>query len=74
MANGSVTAEDFVRDLRRHQSDEELLKIRRYFKEGSGDDFIGVRMHPRSYAMIGSAATLLVASLAIVTVTLIATD
>ena len=44
MANGSVTAEDFVRDLRRHQSDEELRKIRRYFKEGSGDDFIGVRM------------------------------
>ena len=44
MAAGSVTAEDFVRDLYRHQSDDELRKIGRYFKDGSGDDFIGVRM------------------------------
>lgn len=36
--------------------------------------FIGVKAHPRSYAMIGSAATLLIASLAMVTVTLVSTE
>lgn len=36
--------------------------------------FIGVKATPRSYAMIGSAAALLVASLAMVTVTLVSTD
>lgn len=35
---------------------------------------VGLRLRPRSYAMIGSAAALLVTSLAMVTVTLVATE
>jgi 3-methyladenine DNA glycosylase AlkD len=43
------TAERFVHELGEHQSDEELRKIQRYFKSGSGeygegDVFLGVRM------------------------------
>lgn len=46
-----VTAEHFVEKLRSFQSDEELRKIRRYFKSGRGeygevDEFMGVRMGP----------------------------
>jgi hypothetical protein len=36
--------------------------------------FCGLKLHPRSYAMLGSASTLLIASLAMVTVTLVSTD
>jgi hypothetical protein len=36
--------------------------------------FIGVKAYPRSYAMLGSAGMLLIASLAMVTVTLVSTD
>jgi hypothetical protein len=36
--------------------------------------FIGLKLTPRSYAMLGSAAALLVGSLAMVTVTLVSTD
>jgi len=39
-----LTADTFVLELRGHQSDEELRKVRRYFKSGAADDFIGVRM------------------------------
>jgi 3-methyladenine DNA glycosylase AlkD len=44
-----ATAEQFVERLQRHQSDEELRKIQRYFKTGTGeygegDRFMGVRM------------------------------
>jgi 3-methyladenine DNA glycosylase AlkD len=43
------TAERFVHELSDHQSDEELRKIKRYFKSGNGqygqgDVFLGVRM------------------------------
>ena len=43
------SAKDFVEELRAFQSDEELRKIQRYFKSGSGeygegDVFLGVRM------------------------------
>lgn len=38
-----VTAAQFVRRLREHQSDAELKKIQRYFK-ADGDRFLGVRM------------------------------
>lgn len=38
-----LSAEEFERRLRAHQSDEEQRKFQRYFKEG-GDRFIGVRM------------------------------
>jgi 3-methyladenine DNA glycosylase AlkD len=45
----NLTAEHFVERLLEHQSDEELKKIQRYFKTGTGDygegdRFIGVRM------------------------------
>src|SRR5215203_4943559 len=44
-----MTAEQFIEKLKAHQSDEELQKIRGYFKTGvgeygEGDVFIGVRM------------------------------
>lgn len=44
-----LTAEAFTADLKRHQSDEEVAKIQRYFKSGEGDYgagdlFLGVRM------------------------------
>ena len=44
-----MTAERFISELRRHQSDAELSKIQRYFKSdkgeyGEGDVFLGVRM------------------------------
>src|SRR5687767_12630191 len=44
-----VTAERFADELRKHRSEEELDKIRRYFKTGEGeygegDRFLGVRM------------------------------
>ena len=39
-----LTAEEFTRRLLTFQSDDELRKIRRYFKDGGGDTFIGVRM------------------------------
>jgi hypothetical protein len=44
-----LTADAFTADLYRHQSDEELRKIQRYFKTGKGeygegDTFMGVRM------------------------------
>jgi len=38
------TAQQFTHEVMARQSDEELHKIRRYFKVGAGDDFIGVRM------------------------------
>jgi 3-methyladenine DNA glycosylase AlkD len=41
---GLLTAAEFVQQLLTYQSDEELNKIRRYFKPGEADDFIGVRM------------------------------
>lgn len=45
----SFTAKQFVDELKKYQSDEELKKIARYFKSGEGeysegDRFIGVRM------------------------------
>jgi 3-methyladenine DNA glycosylase AlkD len=48
-ASDEPTAERFVEELRRHQSDDELRKIKRYFRTGEGeyaegDTFIGVRM------------------------------
>jgi 3-methyladenine DNA glycosylase AlkD len=39
-----LTAGVFVDRLLALQSDAELRKIRRYFKSGEGDDFIGIRM------------------------------
>jgi 3-methyladenine DNA glycosylase AlkD len=44
-----MTAERFIEELWKHQSDEELRKIQRYFKTGEGeygegDTFMGVRM------------------------------
>ena len=46
---GDASADAFVAELRKHQSDVELRKIQRYFKTGEGeygegDRFIGVRM------------------------------
>ena len=43
------TANDFIKVLKTHQSDAELVKIKRYFKSeegdyGHGDKFIGIRM------------------------------
>jgi DNA alkylation repair enzyme len=38
------TAEEFTRQLRTFQSDDELRKIQRYFSSDGGDVFIGVRM------------------------------
>jgi 3-methyladenine DNA glycosylase AlkD len=48
-STNTLTAEAFIEQLYRHQSDEELEKIQRYFKSGKGeyaegDKFIGVRM------------------------------
>ena len=44
-AAATETAAEFTRRLRTLQSDDELRKIRRYFKSDEGDDvFIGVRM------------------------------
>ena len=48
-ASPVLRAKDFIEELRAHQSDAELKKIRRYFKSGSGeygagDKFMGVRM------------------------------
>jgi 3-methyladenine DNA glycosylase AlkD len=45
----SPTAKQFVEQMRKHQSDEELKKIQRYFKSGKGDygegdTFMGIRM------------------------------
>jgi 3-methyladenine DNA glycosylase AlkD len=45
----TLTAKEFVARLLKHQSDEELVKIQRYFKSAdgeysAGDKFIGVRM------------------------------
>nr|WP_210413620.1 DNA alkylation repair protein [Leptospira ilyithenensis] len=45
----TITAEQFVKKLKTHKSEEELKKIRRYFKSGEGDYgegdvFLGVRM------------------------------
>jgi len=39
-----LTAAQFTNDVMARQSDEELHKIRRYFKAGAGGDFVGVRM------------------------------
>jgi 3-methyladenine DNA glycosylase AlkD len=39
-----LTAEGFTVRLLAQQSDEELRKIRRYFKSGEGEDFVGIRM------------------------------
>jgi len=49
MSVEEASAKRFVAELERHQSDEELEKIQRYFKTdageyGEGDQFIGVRM------------------------------
>jgi len=38
------TAQQFALEVLARHSDQELQKIRRYFKAGSGDDFVGVRM------------------------------
>lgn len=45
----NLTAKQFIQDLKSLQSDNELLKIQRYFKTGEGqygegDKFIGVKM------------------------------
>lgn len=37
-------AAQFIEKLKTLQSDDELRKIKRYFKPGEGDDFIGVKM------------------------------
>lgn len=39
-----IDAGEFERRLREHQSDEELRKIQRYFKDGTRGVFLGVRM------------------------------
>ncbi|WP_116952805.1 DNA alkylation repair protein [Jiangella endophytica] len=39
-----IDAGEFERRLREHQSDDELLKIQRYFKDGTSGVFLGVRM------------------------------
>jgi len=49
MKGATLRADHFVEALRRHQSDAELEKIKRYFKSGEGDygegdRFLGVRM------------------------------
>ena len=45
MAETTLTAEEFTRQLQTFQSDDELRKIQRYFKSDDGNDhFIGVRM------------------------------
>jgi 3-methyladenine DNA glycosylase AlkD len=47
-AKTKLTAKEFIVQLKKHQSDEELKKIERYFKSddtySKGDKFIGVRM------------------------------
>ncbi len=40
----TLTAAEFTRQLQSFQSDDELRKIQRYFKNGDADHFIGVRM------------------------------
>jgi len=40
----TLTADEFTRQLQTFQSDDELRKIRRYFKADDTDQFIGVRM------------------------------
>jgi len=44
MAETTLTAEEFTRQLQTFQSDDELRKIQRYFKDDDRDHFIGVRM------------------------------
>ena len=49
MSEGAATADAFIEGLKAKQSDEELRKIKRYFKSGEGeygegDVFLGVRM------------------------------
>ncbi|WP_053203154.1 DNA alkylation repair protein [Jiangella muralis] len=39
-----LDAGEFERRLREHQSDDELRKIQRYFKDGTSGVFLGVRM------------------------------
>lgn len=39
-----LDAAEFERRLREHQSDDELRKIQRYFKDGTSGVFLGVRM------------------------------
>ena len=44
MAETTLTAQEFTRQLQTFQSDDELRKIQRYFKDDDRDHFIGVRM------------------------------
>jgi len=44
MAETTLTAAEFTRRLQTFQSDDELRKIQRYFKDDDRDHFIGVRM------------------------------
>ena len=44
MAETTLTAEEFTRQLQTFQSDDELRKIKRYFPSETDHDFIGVRM------------------------------
>jgi len=44
MAQTTLTAAEFTRQLQTFQSDDELRKIRRYFTADNRDQFIGVRM------------------------------
>jgi hypothetical protein len=44
LAESTLTAEEFTRQLQTFQSDDELRKIQRYFKDDDRDHFIGVRM------------------------------